>query len=225
MVDEPLGMLKTWALGVAGRARFLAKAVLIPGCMKQRPRNALLQRLRCCQQVGVLNTYRVSRVPWFATVSSITHGALNEKDSNRRPQGVPDLGLLGHALGGARSSLPLLPTQLGLGAPPWQWSRGWMVGALTRSPGGPGGPSALPSSPCSPCGGKTSVKTNSLLLGNSRHSTLRPRGPSSEMKNPVYLGLQTERLRPRGKGRHGVQGRPGHGSRNSEHRTLLFTLP
>ena len=117
MVDEPLGMLKTWALGVAGRARFLAKAVLIPGCMKQRPRNALLQRLRCCQQVGVLNTYRVSRVPWFATVSSITHGALNEKDSNRRPQGVPDLGLLGHALGGARSSLPLLPTQLGLGAP------------------------------------------------------------------------------------------------------------
>ena len=140
MVDEPLGMLKTWALGVAGRARFLAKAVLIPGCMKQRPRNALLQRLRCCQQVGVLNTYRVSRVPWFATVSSITHGALNEKDSNRRPQGVPDLGLLGHALGGAHSSLPLLPTQLGLGAPPWQWSRGWMVGGpypISRWSGGP----------------------------------------------------------------------------------------
>lgn len=123
-------MLKTWALVVAGQARFLAKAVLIPGCMKQRPRNDLLQRLRCCQQVGALNTYRVSRVPWFATVSSITHRALNEKDNNRRLQGLPDLGLLGHALSGARSSLPLLPTQLGLGAPPWQWSRGWMGGPL-----------------------------------------------------------------------------------------------
>ena len=119
---------------------------------------------------------------------------------------------------------PLLPTQLGLGAPPWQRSRGWMVGALTRSPGGPGGPSALPSSPCSPCGGTTSIKTNSLLLGNSRHSTLKPKGTSSEIKNSVYLGLQTERLRPRGKGRHGVQGRPRHGSRNLEHRTLFFTL-
>ena len=135
---------------------------------------------------------------------------------------MPDPGLLGHALGRARSSPPppQLPTQLGLGAPPWQSSRGWVGGALTRSPGGPGGPSALPSSPCSPCGRETSIKTTFLLLvnfGNSRHPTLKPTGPSSEMKNPVYLGLQTERPRPRGKGRHGVQGRPGHGSRNPEH--------
>ena len=62
---------------------------------------------------GALHTYRVSRVPWFATVSSITHGALNEKDSNRRPQGVPDLGLPGHAVGGARSSLPPAPHTVG----------------------------------------------------------------------------------------------------------------
>ena len=101
-------------------------------------------------------------------------------------------------------------------------------GGLTRSPGGPGCPSALPSSPCSPCGHKTSFRTNLLLLvnlGSSRHSARRPKGPSSEMKSSRLRVTDRKTEAREGRGRCGVKGRPGHGTRNVEHRTALFTLP
>lgn len=87
-------------------------------------------------------TYRVSWVPWFPTVSSITHRALNDKDNSK--YGLSDLGLAGHTLCRAHSNLtpaqPPPPHTAGVWAPPWPWSRGWNLGEpypISRWPGGP----------------------------------------------------------------------------------------
>lgn len=133
------------------------------------------------------DTYRVSRVPRFPTVSSITHGALNDKEISKcRTRGT---GVSVTGLESSQQPHPCpapLPTQqeaglhhaLGLGDGSWR--------RLTRSPGGPGGPSALPSSPCSPCGHRSSFRKNLLFLvnwGNSRLSTWQSKWSSSEMKS------------------------------------------
>lgn len=131
----------------------------------------------------------------------------------------------------ARSSLA--PAQFPRPLPGWgstlalvhrmQW--GWGSYPISRWPGVPLGRAILT---LLPLWTQTSFRTNLLLLvnsGNSRHSALRPKGPSSETRSSRLRVTDRKTEAREGRGRCGVKGTPGHGTRNAEHRTALFTLP
>lgn len=141
------------------------------------------------------DTYRVSRVPWLPAVSSVTHRALNGRDNNKiwatgcRTQAM---GLLGHTLcGTCRSHTPAQPP------PPHRAggqgstsavvqgldSGGGCLPYLQVARGAPRPCRLLPALPVDtkPALGQTSC--SKLNYGNPRHSILRPKCSSTEMKN------------------------------------------
>lgn len=58
-------------------------------------------------------------------------------------------------------------------------------------------------------------------LENFRHSTLRPKGLSSEMKSSLLRVTERETETREGGATHRVRARPGCGTRIVEHRTVF----
>lgn len=90
------------------------------------------------------DTYRVSRVPRFPTVSSITHGALNDKENSKC--GTRGTGAICHRPGELTAASPLpssFPHTAGGRAPLRPWSKGWELAQTYPISRGPRGPLGL----------------------------------------------------------------------------------